>query len=94
MQMYSVVNVENLKFYEPPMIIDEDESIHVPTIDDFSLEYLDELHEDVILNRRIKTSQLGDVDYLRVGLKGVKPSKVKCMDIIRVRELYPHLVVE
>jgi hypothetical protein len=27
MQMYSMVNVENLKLYEPPIIMDEDESI-------------------------------------------------------------------
>jgi hypothetical protein len=27
MKMYSVVNVENFKLYEPPMIMDEDESI-------------------------------------------------------------------
>jgi hypothetical protein len=40
MKMYSVVNVENLKLYEPPMIMDEDKSIQVPTVDDFSLEYL------------------------------------------------------
>jgi hypothetical protein len=81
MQMYSVVNVENLKLYEPPMIMDEDESIQVPTVDDFSPEYLDELQEDVILDRRIRTSQRGDVEYLRVGLKGVKPSKEKWMEI-------------
>jgi hypothetical protein len=56
MQMYLVVNVENLKLYEPPMIMDEDESIQVPTIDDFSPKYLDELQEDVILDRRIRTS--------------------------------------
>ena len=24
MQMYSIVNVENLKLYEPPMIVDQD----------------------------------------------------------------------
>jgi hypothetical protein len=83
MQMYSVVNVENLKLYEPPMIMDEDESIQVPTVDDFSPEYLDELQEDVILDRRIKTSQRGDVEYLRVGLKGVKPSKEKWIEIRR-----------
>jgi hypothetical protein len=55
---------------------------------------LDELQEDVILDRRIRTSQRGDVEYIRVGIKGVKPSKYKWMEIIRVRELYPHLVVE
>jgi hypothetical protein len=55
-KMYPVVSVKNLNLYEPPMIMDEDESIQVPTVDDFSLEYLDELQEYVILNRRIITS--------------------------------------
>jgi hypothetical protein len=30
MQMYSVVNVENLKLYEPPMIMDKYEGVQVP----------------------------------------------------------------
>ena len=93
-QMYPVVSVKNLNLYEPPMIMDEDESIQVPTVDYFTSKYLDKLHEDVIFNRRIRTSQRGDVEYLRVGPKGVKPSKAKWMEIRRVRELYPHLVVE
>jgi hypothetical protein len=38
-----VVNAENLKLYEPPMIMGEEEIIQVPTIDDFSPDYLDEL---------------------------------------------------
>ena len=36
MQMYLVVNVENLKLYEPPLIMDIDEVGTVPTVDDFS----------------------------------------------------------
>jgi hypothetical protein len=43
MQMYYVVNVENLKLYEPPMIMDQDENVQVPFVDDFSPEYIDEL---------------------------------------------------
>ena len=43
MHMYSVVNVENLKLYEPPMIMDEVEDVQVPTVDDFAPQYLDEL---------------------------------------------------
>ena len=27
MQVYSVVNIDNLKFYEAPMIMDKDESV-------------------------------------------------------------------
>ena len=40
MKIYLVVNVENLKLYEPPMIVDEDENVQVPSVDDFSPEYL------------------------------------------------------
>ena len=50
MQIYSVVNVENLKLYEPPMIMDERENVSFPSVDEFSLEYMDELKEDVILS--------------------------------------------
>jgi len=42
-EMYSFVNVENLNLYEPSMIMDEDESIQVPPVDDFSPKYLVEL---------------------------------------------------
>ena len=41
MQIYSVVNVENLKLFEPPMIMDQDEEVSIHSVDEFSLEYLD-----------------------------------------------------
>ena len=36
MQMYSVVNVYNLKLYEPPFIMDTKEVAQIPIVDDFS----------------------------------------------------------
>ena len=36
MQIYSVVNVENLKLYEPPMIIDEEINMQIPSVDDMA----------------------------------------------------------
>ena len=36
MQMYTVVNVENLKLYEPPLIDDQGEHVQIPSLDDFS----------------------------------------------------------
>ncbi len=57
MQMYSVVNVENLKLYEAPLIMDTNEVGTVPTVDDFAPEYFDELPEDIILERRTRTSR-------------------------------------
>jgi hypothetical protein len=57
MQMYAVVNVENLKLYDPPLIDDQGEHVHIPSIYDFSPEYLTELEEDTILDRRMRTSK-------------------------------------
>jgi len=37
MQIYSVVNMENLILYEPPMIKDQGENVHIPTIEYFLL---------------------------------------------------------
>jgi hypothetical protein len=49
----------------------------IPSIDDFSPEYHTKLYEDTILDRRVGTSKRGNVEYLRVGLKGTNPSKAK-----------------
>jgi hypothetical protein len=67
--------VDKLKLYEPPMIMDKDESIQVPSVDDFFPEYLDDLREDVILDRKTRTSRRGEVDYLCVGIKGMHLTK-------------------
>ena len=92
MQMYSIVNVENVHLYEPPLIVDQESDIQLPSIEDFSPKYLDELKEDIILDRRTHTSKRGSVDYLRIGLKGRKPSKEKWMEVEKVRDIYPHLL--
>lgn len=64
MKIYFMVNVEKLKFYEHPMIIDRNESIQVPTIVDFSPEFMNGLQEDVLPYRKKNTSCEGDVEYL------------------------------
>ena len=73
--MYSIVNVENLKLYEPPMIVDQDVQVKVPSVDDFAPKYLNELQEDVILDKKVRSSRRGDMESLCVGLKGMHPSK-------------------
>ncbi|XP_059076331.1 wall-associated receptor kinase-like 22 [Cryptomeria japonica] len=92
MQIYSVVNVENLKLYEPPMIFDEDANIQVPSVDDLAPKYMSELPEDVILDRNVRSSKRGAIEYFKVGCKGMHPGKAQCMEVERVRELYPHLL--
>ena len=90
--MYFVFNVENLSLYEPPLIDDQGSDVQLPSIEYFLLEFLDELKEDTVLDRRTRQSKRGSVDYLRVGLKGSKPSKEKWKEVGKVRELYPHLL--
>ena len=54
--MYSVVNIEKLKLYEPPLITDTKDFGRVTIMDKFSPEYLDKRHEDIILDKRNKTA--------------------------------------
>lgn len=88
MKIYSIVNFEILIFYEPPMIMDQEESIQVPSIEYFSPEYMYDMQEDIILDRKTRTSHKGDVEYLHVGLKGTNPSKAQWIKIGKVREIY------
>jgi hypothetical protein len=94
MKVYSVVNVEKLKLFEPPMIMDQGEEVSIPSVHEFSPEYLDELKEDIILDKRMRTSRRGDVDYIQVGLKGTHPSKEKWIEKYKVREIFLHLYVD
>ena len=52
MQIHSIVDVENLRLFEPPLIDDQGENVHLPSIDDFSPEYLDELQQNRILDKK------------------------------------------
>ena len=92
MHIYSVVNANFLRLFEPSLIEDPEEKSQLPSIDDLLPEYLNELQEDTVLDRKVRTTRRGDVEYLRVGLKGSKSSNVKWIEIRQVRQLYPHLV--
>jgi len=54
--------------------------------------YLNELQEDRVLDRKVRTTQRGDVEYLRIRLKGSSPSSARWIEIGQVRKLYPHLI--
>ena len=62
MQMYSIVIVENLCLYEPLFIDDRGSDVQLPSIEYFSPEFLDELKEDTILDRRTRASKKGSID--------------------------------
>ena len=92
MHIYSIVNADCLRLFEPSLIEDPEEQSQLLSIDDLLPEYLNELQEDTVLNRKVRTTRRGDVEYLRIGLKGSKQSSAKSIEIGQVRQLYPHLV--
>ena len=57
MKMYVVINLENLRLYEPHLIEYQGKNVQIPSIEDFSSEYLDELQQDTILNIRTRSSK-------------------------------------
>ena len=94
MKMYSVVNVENLRLYEPPLIMDTKEVAQIPIIDYFSPEYLDKLGKYIVVDRKTKTSRWGDVEYIHVGFKGMHLSKSQWMEKEKVRVQFHHLPID
>jgi hypothetical protein len=58
MPIYFVVNVENLKLYDPSMLDQEEEHI-LPTIEDLAPYAHAELAEDTFLKRKLKNARHG-----------------------------------
>eukprot|EP00253_Pinus_taeda_P009193 PITA_09193 len=92
MHIYSVVNVNCLRLFEPSMVEDPKEQSQLPSVDDLLPEYLNELQEDTVLDRKVRTTRSGQVEYLRIKLKGLKPGSAKWIEIGQVRQQFPHLV--
>jgi len=91
MQIYLVINVENLKLYEPTLV-GEDTGVIFPSMEDLAPEHMDMLAKDVVLEKKKRSSRSGEHDMWRIGLKGQHSHKAKWYAFDRVRELYPHLI--
>ena len=92
MHIYLVINADCLRLFEPSMIKDLEEKSQLPSVDDLLPEYPNELQEDTVLDRKVRTTHSGEVEYLRIGLRGSKLSSAKWIEIGQVRKQYPHLV--
>ena len=92
MQIYFVVNVENLKLYEPALVA-EDISVMLPSMEDLAPKNMSILVEDADWKKKKRSSHSGDHEVWHIGLKGQHPHKAKWYAINRVRELYPHFIL-
>ncbi|CAL9018113.1 unnamed protein product, partial [Prunus brigantina] len=78
MHMYSIINAENLKLFEPSLLDDNlDEDTCLPSVDDLKIEREDLLQEDWIMEQKVRETRHGKYEYFRIGRKGQLPSKSK-----------------
>ncbi|CAL2257437.1 unnamed protein product [Prunus armeniaca] len=78
MHMYSVINAENLKLFEPsPLDDDPDEDTCLPSVDDLKIEQEDPLQEDCNLEQKVRETRHGKYEYFHIGKKGQFPIKSK-----------------
>jgi hypothetical protein len=89
--IYSTVNAEHLKLYDPSMLDQEVEDV-LPTIQELSLDAQEYLEEESILQRKSKTRRQGKHDRWWIRLKGQLPRKEKCYSRKKVEGKLPHLI--
>jgi len=58
MHIYSIANVENLKLYGPSILDQENEQI-LPTIEEVTPKFQEELEEDTFFHKNHKTTRKG-----------------------------------
>lgn len=90
MVMYSVVNVEKLKLFEPSMLDDEAKEV-LPTVEDLVTEQEAILAEDTIVDRKTTTTRRGAMESFRIGRKGQRPSAAKWFSREAGQAQLPHL---
>lgn len=95
MNIYSVVNVEHLKLYEPYKSIEDEGGLdHIFTsLDELTPNIMDELKEHFILQKKVHNIRRGEIKLWLVGLKGQKPNKSIYINKSSVGELYHHIYI-
>jgi hypothetical protein len=89
MRIYTVVNVENIKLYEPSMF-DQEEELVLPSIEDLEPYAQVELEKYTILQKWSRTTRHGKHGIWQIGLKGQLPCKEKWYSREMVEENFPH----
>ncbi|GJT18490.1 transposon ty3-I gag-pol polyprotein [Tanacetum coccineum] len=90
MEMYSVVNVDKLKLFEPSML-DEEPGEYLPSLDELINEQEKVLTEDTIVERKSSSTRRGERKSYRIGTKGQLPSKAKWFSKEVGETRFPHL---
>ena len=87
--IHNVINVNNLKLYEPPQLEDEIAVIHS---NDNIPEFQPPLAEDTLLDTRTRTTRNRQIMTYLVGKKGSLPSQAKWFSQATMDRDFPHLL--
>jgi hypothetical protein len=92
MSIYSVVNADKLKLFEPSMLDEDgDQPLDLPAMDEMELGQEMPLTEDSIVERKVIETRGGSKRRYRIGLRGSLPSKAKWYTEEEGRKAFPHL---
>ena len=92
MSIYSVVNADKLKLFEPSMLDEDgDPPLDLPRMEELEMGQEVPLTEDSIVERKVVETRSGSKHRYRVGLKGTLPSKAKWYTSEEGRKAFPHL---
>ena len=64
----------------------------IVNVEDLALDAQEELIEDIVLQKRSKTTRQGQHDLWKIGLKGQSIGKAKWYTRDKVEEKFPHLI--
>jgi hypothetical protein len=92
MCIYSVVNMENIKLYEPSMLDWETKEHVLPTIEELALEAHEKLVENIVLQKKSRNNRQGQHDLWKTGLKGKLLGKEKWYSTEKVEKQFLHLL--
>lgn len=92
MQIYSIMNIKNLKLYEPNLVA-HNARIMLPPVEDLAPENMIIMLKDTILENNKRSSHSGEHKMWCIRVKGQHPHKAKWYVVDRVKELYPHLIL-
>nr|ABD63115.1 hypothetical protein 18.t00011 [Asparagus officinalis] len=90
--MYSVINAEYLKLFEPPLLDDEgDDKVILPHVEDLWFDREEPLNEDCILERKTIMTRRGTKESFLIRRQGQVPSKTKWFNRERGAREFPQL---
>ncbi|GJZ17640.1 hypothetical protein Tco_0553763, partial [Tanacetum coccineum] len=90
MEMYSVVNVDKLKLFEPSML-DEELGESLPAVEDITTDQEKILSEDTIVERKTSSTRRGERKSYRIAKRGQLPSSAKWFSEEVGKARFPHL---